>query len=357
MPPFGLDQSAQSVYRFILGREGCTVKEVLETLDIPPHEVVAIIDRLVELCVLRRTSDSLIPGSPSIALQSLLDRQHADLLRRQHEFAATKAAVGRLIAEYDEVCGAGVRNEWERLDGVSTVQARIGVLARQTRLECLTLLPAGQQSVDNLDLRKAIDEDLLRNGAAVWTVYQDSACNDRPTMRYAEWLTSIGGQVRTTPTLPTWLMLFDRTTALLPVDPESGNCSAFQVIGAGFITALVGLFEQVWTSAAPFAPLASTPCASDQPSNMERELLRLLGQGLTDEAVCKKLGLGLRTVRRMVADVMTKLEARSRFEAGANAVARNWLQPDQKSHQRDKCCGDMVADLMPRARMAEHHAS
>ncbi|MGW4213706.1 LuxR C-terminal-related transcriptional regulator [Lentzea sp. NPDC004789] len=354
MPPFGLDQSAQSVYRFILGREGCTIKEVVETLDIPADEVLAIVDRLVELCVLRRTSDSLIPGSPSIALQSLLDRQHAELLRKQHEFAATKAAVGRFIAEYDEVCGAGVRNEWERLDGIMTVQARVGVLARQTRIECLTLLPAGQQSVGNLDLRKAIDEDLLRNGAAVWTVYQDSACNNRQTLRYAEWLTATGGQVRTTPTLPTWMMLFDRTTALLPVDPELGNCSAFQVTGAGFITALVGLFEQVWASAVPFA---STPCAADGPSNMERELLRLLGQGLTDEAVCKKLGLGLRTVRRMVADLMTKLDARSRFEAGANAVARSWLQPDQKAYQREKCCGDTIAELMPHARVAEHHAS
>ncbi|MFD9701512.1 LuxR C-terminal-related transcriptional regulator [Lentzea sp. NPDC059081] len=342
------------MYRFILGRGGCTADEVVATLDIPTEEVHAVVDRLVELGVLRRSSDSLIPGSPSVALQSLLDRQHADLLRRQHEFAATKAAVGRLIAEYDEVCGAGVRNEWERLDGVTTVQARMGVLARQTRIECLTLLPTGLQSVDNLGLRKAIDEDLLRNGAAVWTVYQESACNDRPTMRYAEWLSAAGGEVRTTPTLPTWMMLFDRTTALLPVDPELGNCSAFQVTGAGFITALVGLFEQVWASA---IPLSSAPCSAEGPSNMESELLRLLSQGLTDEAVCKKLGLGLRTVRRMVADLMTKLEARSRFEAGANAVARNWLKPSRKGHQRDKCCGEEIIDLIPIARLTEHHAS
>ncbi|CAM5486695.1 hypothetical protein SGRIM128S_07476 [Streptomyces griseomycini] len=55
---------------------------------------------------------------------------------------------------------------------------------------------------------------------------------------------------------------------------------------------------------------------------MEKEILRLMSQGLTDDAVRKKLGVGLRTARRMIADLMERLDARSRFEAGANAVDR-----------------------------------
>jgi len=71
--------------------------------------------------------------------------------------------------------------------------------------------------------------------------------------------------------------------------------------------------------------------------------------------VCKKLGIGLRTVRRMVADLMTKLDARSRFEAGANAVARGWLSPDNtpRKRQRDACCD--TSTLVPLARAHELH--
>jgi len=353
LQPFGLDETAQAVYRFVLTRQGCEVAEVVALLDIPEGSVRDAIARLSELCLLRTSSDSLLPGSPSIALNSLLERQQADLLRKQQEFAATRAAANRLIAEYDEVCGAGIRNEWERLDGIAAVHARSGVLARQSRIECLSLLPGGSQSLDGLDARRALDSELLQNGAAVWTVYQDCAFNDRQSVRYAEWLTASGGEVRTAPTLPTWMLVFDRTTALLPVSPESGHCSAFQVAGAGVVTALVALFEQVWTAA---TPLGEQRCPGDGgPSNMERELLRLLSQGLTDEAVCKKLGIGLRTARRMVADLMAKLDARSRFEAGANAVARGWLRPDNtpRSRQREACCD--ASAVVPLTRNHELH--
>ncbi len=51
----------------------------------------------------------------------------------------------------------------------------------------------------------------------------------------------------------------------------------------------------------------------------------MLAQGLTDEAVAKRLGVSPRPARRIAADLMEKLGARSRFQAGARAVAKGWL--------------------------------
>lgn len=48
-------------------------------------------------------------------------------------------------------------------------------------------------------------------------------------------------------------------------------------------------------------------------------ILRALGSGLTDESAAKRLGVSLRTYRRRVADLMAKLEAGSRFQAGLRA--------------------------------------
>jgi hypothetical protein len=48
-------------------------------------------------------------------------------------------------------------------------------------------------------------------------------------------------------------------------------------------------------------------------------ILRALGAGLTDEAAARQLGTSLRTYRRRVAELMTALEAGSRFQAGLRA--------------------------------------
>ncbi|HUN34785.1 MAG TPA: DNA-binding response regulator, partial [Trebonia sp.] len=50
-----------------------------------------------------------------------------------------------------------------------------------------------------------------------------------------------------------------------------------------------------------------------------REILRTLGAGLTDEAAARRLGTSLRTYRRRVAELMTALDAGSRFQAGVRA--------------------------------------
>src|SRR5947207_1648255 len=82
-----------------------------------------------------------------------------------------------------------------------------------------------------------------------------------------------------------------------------------------------------WRSARPFGE----PPRRDGNglTGIERELLELLGRGLTDEAAARKLGVSLRTVRRMMADLTTRLGATSRFQAGMRAHQLGWLtDPD-----------------------------
>lgn len=51
-------------------------------------------------------------------------------------------------------------------------------------------------------------------------------------------------------------------------------------------------------------------------SPREWQVLQLLAQGCTDEAVARSLSVSLRTVRRVTAELMARLNARSRFQAG-----------------------------------------
>ncbi len=63
----------------------------------------------------------------------------------------------------------------------------------------------------------------------------------------------------------------------------------------------------------------------DRPSDRERQLLTLLTAGYTDESAATRLGISARTVRRMVSGIMSRLGARSRFQAGVKAADRGWL--------------------------------
>lgn len=50
------------------------------------------------------------------------------------------------------------------------------------------------------------------------------------------------------------------------------------------------------------------------------EIIRLLAAGFTDETIARRLGLGMSTVQRHVRRIMDSLGARSRFQAGVQAV-------------------------------------
>jgi DNA-binding NarL/FixJ family response regulator len=73
---------------------------------------------------------------------------------------------------------------------------------------------------------------------------------------------------------------------------------------------------------------AIEPAHAKQPRLSRRGCLlwlKLPAQGLTDEAAAARLGVSHRTARRMMAELMERLGARSRFEAGLRAAQRGWL--------------------------------
>lgn len=54
----------------------------------------------------------------------------------------------------------------------------------------------------------------------------------------------------------------------------------------------------------------------------ERQLLTVLTAGYTDDSAAVRLGILVRTVRRVVSGIMGRLGARSRFQAGVKAADR-----------------------------------
>lgn len=121
--------------------------------------------------------------------------------------------------------------------------------------------------------------------------------------------------VSVAPEVPLRLTLLDGGTAVVPLDPHNHALGAM-VIDDPDAVAQVGLQLATQLAAARRwvrreAPPLTTP---------EHVVLRLLGEGLTDEAVARRMSICDRGVRRLVGDLKTKFGVSSRFELAVVAA-------------------------------------
>lgn len=323
LEPIGLDATTEQVYRALLGRSDWGVAHIGTHLGLTESDVRDALDRLTALNLVSASG----PGGgvravqPRLGLIALLSRTEANLVERQRQIEQARAAVTALASEFEtesETIGS-----IEPIEGLDAVRDRLRVWAQSAKRECLSLVPGGGQRPDAMEASKPLDQLALERGVAVRTIYQDSFRNDSATLQYAQWLETLGGETRTVPTLPIPLVIVDREYALVPLDPSDDRRGALALSGPGMIAALGALFDQFWQAGVPWRQRPKRD--QDGLSAVEQELLHLLAQGMTDEAASRRLGLSLRTVRRMASELMAKMHAHSRFEAGVRAVHRGWL--------------------------------
>ncbi|MEY9926753.1 DNA-binding CsgD family transcriptional regulator [Catenulispora sp. GP43] len=212
----------------------------------------------------------------------------------------------------------------EHIAGADAVHARFEQLSYATTTSVDSLLPMTGLPAQMLADARPLDADLLQRGVALRLLYLEAIRNDPPLLGYAREMQAAGADVRTSPTLPQRLYISDRRVAVVPVDRTVRGSGVLLVRAPGVVASLLELFESVWHNAAPLDvgnPVDSGTGLSDT----ERILLTMLADGATDETAAKKLGVSLRTVRRIMADLMRRLDAGSRFEAGIKAARRGWL--------------------------------
>ncbi|MBP0460437.1 helix-turn-helix domain-containing protein [Streptomyces montanisoli] len=328
MTSLGLTENSDTLYRIILARPDSCVASLATELGWPEERVRSGLDELADLSLLRRTpsdqeTNSLQVLNPGIALDLLLSRQSAEVARRQQELAESRASAAAIIAGYVE--GAAASNAQrtnegvEKLFGVEAVQRKIAELADRAERETLSFALGGAQPAGS----RAVAQRLLDRRIPARTVYPDSIRNDADGMRHAEWHVARGNRIRTAAALPMWIHIVDSAVALVPLDPADSSHGAAVIPEPGAVAAFTALYEAVWETA---VPLGEPPQHGlEDVGSRHRELLRLLARGCTDEAAARRLGVSLRTERRLISELMATMEARSRFQLGQRAVERGYL--------------------------------
>jgi DNA-binding CsgD family transcriptional regulator len=319
----GISQAGEAVYRTLLAQPDWGITEVADYLRVSERTVRSALDELADLSLLRPASgdvDVLQPVSPDVGLPALLAESEAQMLRQQRQIEAARVAVATIAAEYH---GSSDALAVICHEGVDAVRRCIAELAGGVTREIVSLNPNHTQSPDAKEASRPLNEAVLQRGIAIRCVYQQSIRNHGQIVAYARWLTKLGAQVRLTPTVPMLLIVYDGETALVPIDPTHTRRGALELHTPGVVAAMQGLFEQTWLSATPLGQTDTVDDVGLDP--LERRMLQLLGDGFTDEVVARKLGLSLRTLRRMMSEIMERLDARSRFQAGKEATLRRWF--------------------------------
>ncbi|WKX69259.1 LuxR C-terminal-related transcriptional regulator [Streptomyces sp. XD-27] len=178
--------------------------------------------------------------------------------------------------------------------------------------------------------RIARNQRVLKRGVAMRTIHLASTSRVPNGLRYLRELQGMGAAIRLAPTIPFRLIVIDDVMAFTPAPGNEAQAAALVTRGPIITHLLRRVFEHCWhsatalDSAAPDGPGEHAPPLDTQ----QFTVLQMLNAGLKDEAIARELGVSIRTLRRITADLMDKLGATSRFQAGVRAQELGWLASD-----------------------------
>lgn len=315
LEPLGVSEFEERVYRAVLAEPESARGRLVELAGGHARGVTRAVGRLEELGLVHHLEGRprrYAPTYPDVAVESLLQR-------RQQELLTVRAAATELVAEYHQ----GRRDDpgllVEILTGERAAARRFAELQASCREELLLFdRPPYAAPPDNPQ-----QDTVLARGVRWRTVYAQESL-ERPEARaHVDQLVTAGEDARVLPGLPLKLVIVDRHTALLPLTLDSALAQTAVIHRSTLLDAMVILFESYWERALPLRE--SQRPTPDALSGQDREILALLVSGAKDEVIARHLGIGVRTLRRRMRQLMAALDAETRFQAGMQASRRGWV--------------------------------
>ncbi|TCC19463.1 helix-turn-helix transcriptional regulator [Kribbella speibonae] len=171
---------------------------------------------------------------------------------------------------------------------------------------------------------KFSDRPHLERGLEMRYIYPESYWKRPGAREILQYIVDLGGKIRIAPSVPFRLIIFDDASAVMGIDPDDNAVGAVVHHSRAVVQMAMELHLSYWDRG--FEPFAEEQRARDGGiSAQEAEFLRLLVHGATDEQAARKLGVSMRTVRRIAAKLSGQVGASGRFELGVRAAQRGWV--------------------------------
>lgn len=325
MSAFGVTEIEEETYRRFLRNPDTPATDLHVLLDTDQPRAQQVLERLQELGLLRLSGRQVVPTDPEVALARLADMRLHELHQVVQQVMHSRHVVEALRAEQRARVSAprGV----EQLDDLATIRERIDDLAFFAREEILSVEPYTELLPENIEHARPLDLRCLRRGVRIRNVVLRQALDDPPTARYLRELAVEGAGIRVADDVGERILVYDRTTALVPVDPRDTSRGALMAHEGGLVANVVALFEKIWDQAEDLVDAdGERPEERDRVlDETGRRVLISMCSGDKDETGARELSVSVRTYRRYVAELMRTLGATSRAQAALLARERGWI--------------------------------
>jgi DNA-binding NarL/FixJ family response regulator len=153
-------------------------------------------------------------------------------------------------------------------------------------------------------------------GRRIRKIYRPGVLLDPSGAAHLREVHELGATIRITLVEINETILLDNRVAILAGGVTDGVRSYSVISNPETVHGVRSLFEVAWRAA---TELAVYDARITEIRLLAPQILELLATGCKDETAARTLDLGVRTYRRRVAELMTALDASSRFQAGARA--------------------------------------
>lgn len=315
----------QRLMRRLWAGQGKPLADVAAEFGVSPDALAGDMADILELGVCEIDADGLIQMvPPREALANLLESETQSM-------AATMARLNRMGSLVTALGKAGepVRSRTEMLaDGASGVDVEV-VQGRPPAqvlhswiaqgLGDLRFLRPEQWRLPTEPVMAEHFKVALAQGLSVRAIYPVRALQLARSVLDEHRAT--GEEMRLLPEVPHQMAIVGTSHAMVVSGLGGEELHTLVIREPLLVRVFVAYFDSLWEQGAAMP-------AGDEPrdrSDDRRLLLNELARGERDEQIARSLGLGLRTVRRRVADLMIELGVETRFQAGVEAARRGWL--------------------------------
>ncbi|MGW7286408.1 helix-turn-helix transcriptional regulator [Streptomyces sp. NPDC054847] len=324
----GISALEESIYRHFLRNPDTSADDIHLLFHTSLESAAAARDRLCELRLLRSTEGeggpTLSAADPATAVDQLIDVRLRDLHQELQAVTQARHLTASLCAE--QGVHALPPQSVERMESIPQIRSRLDDLAFFAREEVLSVDPYTALTADSIAHSRPLDLRCLRRGLRIRNIVIKEALDDPPTLAYLREIAAHGAEIRVTEEVTERIIVFDRRTALVPLDPSDTARGALMARETGLVANILALFEKIWDQAQPLAELTDpTDTASGGLSETERLVLESMCRVEKDEVGARELKISVRTYRRHIADLLRILGAGSRAQAALLARERGWV--------------------------------
>lgn len=318
----GLGPTDETVYEALMDGPA-TVAVLAHATGLDEAQVRLALDALERSGLVGRPadqSDRYAAAAPDAALEALLLRQE-ERLKRARLYAQQLAARHRRTH-----AGQDPASLIEVVTGRMAVLERFEQVQRSARDE-IRAIDKPPYAVDSGN-HNPVEAELLTRGIRYRVIYDPLGLADFHDLRAdLEESAARGELARVLPALPTKLILADEKVGLIPLQANPSTIESIVVVHpSALLEALGALFESLWARALPLRFQPDEQAGGDGPTPDELRLLSLLSTGVPDVVIARQLGLSYRTFQRRLHDLLVRLDAGTRFQAGARAVLAGWIR-------------------------------